>query len=196
MGMNNPQQLDHHSTHQINPPFRFCPLCGGRLEKRNIKNLEPDRLVCGGCGFVYYLDPKVAAATVTLIDNRIVLVKRAISPGYGKWVIPGGFVDRGETLEEAAIRETREETNLQVRITGLLNVYSYPGSTVIVVAYSAEALSGVPTACDESLELQLFSYEDLPWPELAFPSTRDALTDYGKNLSDQTGKKNRRPESS
>ena len=182
--MNNPRPPEHHPTHQLAPPFRFCPLCGGKLEKRKIKSLEPDRLVCSRCSFVYYLDPKVAAATVTQIDNHIVLVKRAISPGYGQWVIPGGFVDRGETLEEAAIRETREETNLRVRITGLLNVYSYPGSTVVVVAYSAEALSGVPTPCDESLELRLFTYEDIPWKELAFPSTRDALKDYGRRLGD------------
>jgi 8-oxo-dGTP diphosphatase len=172
----------HHPTHDVDPPLRFCPLCGGGLEKRRIKSQEPERLVCRHCNFVYYLDPKVAAVTVTLVDKRIVLVKRSISPGYGKWVIPGGFVDRGETLEEAAIRETLEETNLKVRIISLLNVYSYPGSTVIVVAYQAEAVSGVPAACDESLELTLCPYEEIPWSELAFPSTRDALKDYGKKM--------------
>jgi ADP-ribose pyrophosphatase YjhB (NUDIX family) len=170
-----------HLSHQLQPPFRFCPLCGGKLEKKQIKAQEPDRLVCRRCSFVYYLDPKVAAATVTLFENRIVLVKRGISPGYGKWVIPGGFVDRGETLEEAAVRETLEETSLQVRINSLLNVYSYPGHTVIIAAYLAEVLAGSPNACDETLEVGLFSYEEIPWPELAFPSTRDALKDYGRH---------------
>ena len=172
----------HHPTHQLQPPYRFCPLCGGDLEKKRIKSQEPERLVCKNCNFVYYLDPKIAAATVTLFDDRIVLVQRSISPGYGKWVIPGGFVDRGETLEEAAIRETLEETDLTVRIISLLNVYSYPGSTVIVAAYLAEAVSGVPTACDESLDIALYPYQDIPWSDLAFPSTRDALKDYGKRL--------------
>jgi ADP-ribose pyrophosphatase YjhB (NUDIX family) len=152
------------------------------LEKKQIKVNEPDRLVCRQCEFIYYLDPKVAAATITLWNNKIVLLKRGISPGYGKWVIPGGFVDRGETLEEAAIRETLEETNLQVEITSLLNVYSYPGSTVIVVAFLAQTLGGLPAACDETLEVDFFPYENIPWAELAFPSTRDALLDYGKHL--------------
>lgn len=140
-------------------------------------------MVCSLCSFVYYLDPKVAAGTVTLFEKQIVLAKRAISPGYGKWVIPGGFVDRGETLEEAAIRETLEETNLQVRLTGLLNAYSYPGRAVVIVAYLADAVAGVPKACDETLEVGLFSYEGIPWEDLAFPSTRDALKDYRKRLA-------------
>ncbi|MBA4392175.1 MAG: NUDIX hydrolase [Desulfobacca sp.] len=174
---------DHHPTHELNPPFRFCPLCGGKLNIKKIKPNEPDRLVCSRCSFIYYLDPKVAAGTVTLFEKEIVLVKRGISPGYGKWVIPGGFVDRGETPEEAAVRETLEETNLQVRITSLLNVYAYTGSTVIVVAYLADAMGGVPAACDESLEVDFFPFEKIPWSELAFPSTRDALKDYGKRFA-------------
>jgi 8-oxo-dGTP diphosphatase len=178
--MNQFHETEIHLSHQIQPPFHFCPLCGGKLGKKQIKAQEPERLVCSQCSFVYYLDPKVAAGTVTLFENRIILVKRGISPGYGQWVIPGGFVDRGETLEEAAVRETLEETSLQVRIDSLLNVYSYPGHTVIVAAYSAEVLSGVPTACDETLEVGLFLYEEIPWSELAFLSTRDALMDFGK----------------
>jgi 8-oxo-dGTP diphosphatase len=172
-----------HPSHEIQPPFRFCPLCGGRLDKKQIKTNEPDRLVCSSCAFIYYLDHKVAAATITLWEKKIVLLKRGISPGYGKWVIPGGFVDRGETLEGAAIRETREETNLQVETTSLLNIYSYPGSTVIVVVFLARAVGGLPAACDESLEVDFFQYENIPWSELAFPSTRDALLDYGKRLA-------------
>jgi len=181
--MNKPIVPEIHSTHQVQPPFRFCPLCGGSLKKKQIKDQEPDRLVCSRCSFVFYLDPKVAAVTVTLFEEQIVLVKRAISPGYGQWVIPGGFVDRGETLEEAAVRETREETNLQVQITSLLNVYSYPGNTVVVAAYLAQVVAGVPTACDETLEVGLFPYTKIPWSDLAFPSTRDALIDYGKRFA-------------
>ena len=93
-------------------------------------------------------------------------------------MIPGGFVDRGETVEAAAVRETLEETDLVVRVTGLLNIYSYPGNTVVVVAYTAERVSGTPRAMDESLEIGLFDYREIPWENLAFPSTRDALEDY------------------
>jgi 8-oxo-dGTP diphosphatase len=179
--MNQTHEAGIHLSHQIQPPFCFCPLCGGKLGKKKIKDQEPDRLVCGQCSFIYYLDPKVAAGTITIFENRILLVKRGISPCYGKWVIPGGFVDRGETLEDAAVRETLEETGLQVRINSLLNVYSYPGETVIVAAYLAQVIAGVPTARDETLEVGLFLYEEIPWPELAFSSTRDALIDFGKH---------------
>ena len=171
----------HH--HKEPPPYRFCPLCGGGLNRRLIKPREPERLVCSRCGYVYYLDPKIAACTVTAWDDRIVLVKRGISPGFGKWVIPGGFVDRGETVEAAAVRETLEETELAVRLTGLLNIYSYPGSLVVIVAYLADTLSGTPRAADEALDIGLFKPEDIPWENLAFPSTRDALRDYLKRFS-------------
>ncbi|MEW6187668.1 MAG: NUDIX hydrolase [Thermodesulfobacteriota bacterium] len=178
-----PEYPEIHPAQQVQPPFRFCPLCGRKLAWKQLKTNEPERLVCGGCAFVFYLDPKVAAGTVTLFQNRIVLAKRGIAPGYGQWVIPGGFVDRGETLEEAAVRETLEETGLEVRVTSLLNVYSYTGKTVVVAAFTAEVLSGVPTACDETLEIGLFSLEEIPWSELAFPSTKDALTDFGLRVS-------------
>lgn len=135
-------------------------------------------MVCSRCGFVYYLDPKIAACTVTTHEDRIVLARRAISPGYGQWVIPGGFVDRGETVESAAIRETFEETEMKVRLTALLNIYSYPGSLVVIVVYLAERLAGVPRAGDETLEIGLFPPPDIPWDNLAFSSTRDALRDY------------------
>jgi 8-oxo-dGTP diphosphatase len=171
-----------HTAHEVRPPFRFCPLCGQRLVVRKLKPEEPERLVCSGCDFIFYIDPKVAAGTVTLWEGRIVLVKRALTPGYGKWVIPGGFVDRGETLEGAAIRETREETGIQVRLTSLLNVYSYPGNTVVVVVFCAEAVGGVLTPSEEALEIGLFSFEDLPWSDLAFPSTRDALNDFRRKI--------------
>ncbi len=164
--------------HQEHPPYRFCPLCGGDLDQRVIKPKEPERLVCRRCGFVYYLDPKIAACTVTTYEDRIVLVRRAISPGYGQWVIPGGFVDRGETVESAAIRETLEETEMEVRLTSLLNIYSYPGSLVVIVAYLAEWLAGTPQAGDETLEIGLFHPPEIPWGNLAFSSTRDALRDY------------------
>jgi 8-oxo-dGTP diphosphatase len=162
--------------------YRFCPACGGALEERLLKAGEPQRLVCTSCGHILYLDPKVAVGTIITGfppgDNRIVLVRRAIEPGYGLWVFPGGYVDRGEEVTEAARREAREEAGLDVRLDGLVNVYSYPGRPLVIIVYSATAIGGELCTDDESLEARLFPPDEIPWTELAFRSTHDALRDF------------------
>lgn len=166
----------HHSHHGLE--LRFCPKCGGTLTRRRLKTTEPARRVCEACTFIFYDDPKVAACTIPILDNKIVLLKRAIEPSYGKWVFPGGFLDQGERVEDAAIRETWEEVNLKVEVMRLLNVYSYPGYPVIVIVYLARVIGGQLQAMDETLEVRTFASSEVPWDELAFPSTRDALTEY------------------
>jgi ADP-ribose pyrophosphatase YjhB (NUDIX family) len=128
---------------------------------------------------VFYLDPKVAVgAIIGGPDGRIVLVRRAIEPGYGLWVFPGGYVDRGEELTRAAIREAREECGLEIRVDGLVNIYSYAGRTPIIVVYAATAVAGELCSDDECLEARLFEPAEIPWEALAFRSTGDALRDY------------------
>jgi ADP-ribose pyrophosphatase YjhB (NUDIX family) len=159
--------------------IRFCARCGGGLESRLLKATEPERLVCTRCGFVHYIDPKIAVGTIISDEQgRIVLVKRAIEPGYGKWVFPGGFIDRGETVEAAALREAREECGLLIHLDRLINVYSYPGVAVIIVAYAATAVGGCLGCDDEGLEAQFFEPEQIPWDDLAFTSTRQALEEF------------------
>lgn len=158
--------------------YRFCPRCGGGLESRLLKDAEPPRLVCAACGFVFYLDPKLAAGTICQVGGGVVLLRRAIQPQVGKWVFPGGFVDRGESVGEAAVRETFEEVNLRVKLSGILDVYSFPGHEVVVVVYAAEVVGGSLEARDESLAAEAFAPERIPWGDLAFESTRMALRDY------------------
>jgi ADP-ribose pyrophosphatase YjhB (NUDIX family) len=171
-------QFDLHA-HDESHAYRFCPVCGGALERRLLKSTEPARLVCGGCGFIFYLDPKIAVGTIIRSNSgRIVLVRRAIDPGYGKWVFPGGYVDRGEPLPLAAIREAREECGLDVRLDGLVNIYSYAGRAPVIVVYAATALGGTLSSDDECLEADEFESAAIPWNELAFPSTTEGLRDY------------------
>jgi 8-oxo-dGTP diphosphatase len=163
--------------------YRFCPACGGSLEQRSVKAGDPDRLVCSACGFVFYLDPKVAVGTIIAArDSRIVLVRRAIEPGYGLWVFPGGYVDRGEELTAAALREAREESGLEVQLDGLVNIYSYSGASPIIIVYAASVVGGELCADEECLEARLFEADNIPWGELAFRSTSEALRDYFQGL--------------
>jgi len=163
----------------VDAAFRFCPACGGALESRQLKAGEPLRPICGRCGYVHYSDPKVAVGTVIVTaEDQIVLVRRAIEPGYGLWVFPGGYVDRGEEITVAAIREAREESGLDVRLDGLINIYSYPGRPTVVVVYRASVIAGDLRIDDESLEAGLFSRSQIPWEHLAFRSTREALEDF------------------
>ena len=165
-------------TRDHGPEFRFCPECGGGLRPLKLKKSEPYRLVCSACGFVFYLDPKVVACSILELDSRIVLLKRGINPQKGKWVMPGGYVDRGEEVPAAAIRETEEECRLKIRIKDLLGVYSYADQVPVVIVYLAEYISGELMPADETLEAGWFSRRDIPWDDLAFRSTKDALRDY------------------
>ncbi len=164
------------------PGYKFCPKCGAPLGRRRLKDFEPERLVCTRCLFVMYLNPKVAAGAVVEHNGGIVLLRREIDPRAGFWVHPGGFVDRGETLEQAAIRETREEVGLEVEILDLLGAFSFHDSEVVVVTYAARTIAGEPKVGDESLEVRTFDPQQLPWDELAFPSTRLALKEYLRTM--------------
>lgn len=160
---------------------RFCPRCGCPLEERYIEDEQHDRKICTGCGFIFYLNPKVVAGAVPKQDGRIWLARRSIEPSLGSWTFPAGYVDLGERVPDAAIRETYEETKLDIRLDGLLNLYSYENVGIVLIVYRATVIGGVPSVTPESLEVRAFDLDEIPWSSLAFQSTRDALTDYVKH---------------
>lgn len=165
--------------------YRFCPACAGPLESKLLKTGDPERLVCTRCGQVIYLDPKIAVGTIIRTDDeRLVMVRRAIEPGYGLWVFPGGYVDRGEEVTGAAIREAREEAGIDVQLEKLVNIYSYARRSLIVLVYAGRMVGGDLCPDEECLEARLFRPDDLPWDQLAFDSTARGLRDY---LSGETG---------
>jgi ADP-ribose pyrophosphatase YjhB (NUDIX family) len=167
---------DDHVPHRVLNPgsIRFCPLCGAGLVRERVPPDHGEQAVCSGCRFVFYLNPKVVGATIPEQDGKVLLTRRSISPGNGLWTFPGGFVDFDETVPAAAIRETREETGLEVALQGLLDVYSFPASPVIVV-YRARVVGGVLTPCPENDLLEWYAPAEIPWDRLAFPSTLEAL---------------------
>ena len=174
---------DHHRHahhHHGGGGYRFCPRCAGALTPRSVKSNEPKRLVCEKCSFIFYQDPKVVAGTVCTLDGGVVLLRRGIEPAMGKWVFPGGYVDRGESTIEAAVRETREESHLEVATRSLLGVYSYPKSPNVIIVYVADVVGGTLAAGDESTEAGTFPLSRIPWDELAFSSTVEALKDFGR----------------
>jgi ADP-ribose pyrophosphatase YjhB (NUDIX family) len=166
--------LNPRNPHQ----YEFCPRCGGRLEEKVVKAGEPERLVCSVCGFVFYQGPKLVASAIFELDGKIVLIQRSIEPGYGKWTFPGGFVELGEKAGAAAEREALEECGLEVHAREIIGLYSYENSIPAIAVYAADVVGGKPEPLDETLDIKSFAREDLPWAELAFPSTEHALKDY------------------
>jgi mutator protein MutT len=119
----------------------------------------------------------MAAGCIVVEGDRVLLVRRGIEPGYGKWVFPGGHVDRGETVEEAALRETREECGVFAELDELIGLYSYPGRPVIIAVYRAHLALGSPRpyAADETLEVGWFTADEIAGLPLAFRSSADSL---------------------
>jgi ADP-ribose pyrophosphatase YjhB (NUDIX family) len=159
----------------INPALEdvsFCPRCSKPAEVA-----FPRSITCPHCGYGAYYNPKpVACAIPRERDGRIWLLRRAFDPGGGLWTFPGGFVDLGESVEDAALRETREELEIDVELQGLVGVYSRPEDRVVLVVYAARPL-GTPRTTEEATEVRAFAPDAIPWDELAFWSTERALRD-------------------
>lgn len=157
----------------------FCPACGNALSRvlgQSAGGGAP--LCCQSCGLGVYLDPKVAVAAVVMDEQRALLMRRAQrDSAHGRWILPGGHVDRGEVLEAACRREVVEETGLEVSLERLLGAYSYPGNPVVLIVYLARPVGGRLKASREALEMASFARGDVPWDELGYESTGQALRD-------------------
>ena len=160
------------------PEYEFCPRCGGWLRLRVVKEGEPERLVCEECGFVFYQGPKLVAAVIFELDGGILLTQRAIEPGYGKWTFPGGFVERWERAEAAAEREAREEAGIEIEAGKIVGLYSYEDQVPVIVVFTGRVTGGKMQPLDETMAVKIFPRNELPWSEMAFPSTEEALKNY------------------
>jgi 8-oxo-dGTP diphosphatase len=160
----------------INPALddvRFCPRCG-----QPITVDYPRSICCPHCGYGAYYNPKpVAAAIPVTTDGRIILLKRGFDPGKDLWTFPGGFVDLGESVEQAAQREAQEELEIDLELTGLVGVYSRPQDRVVLIVFAATT-TDTPQTTPEAIKVTPFKPEEIPWQELAFWSTTQALRDF------------------
>ncbi|MBI2899896.1 MAG: NUDIX hydrolase [Planctomycetes bacterium] len=158
---------------------KFCSQCGAPMTKRVPEGDHRPRHACSRCGFVHYLDPKVACGSIPESDGRIVLIRRNIEPRLGTWTFPCGFMEVDETVEEAARRETKEETGLAVELTDPLGTFSYSdtwwGGSIVVVAFASRVVGGELCAGTDAGEARLFRTGEIPWGELAFRSSVAAL---------------------
>ncbi len=159
--------------------MKFCSDCGARVELRIPPGDERQRFVCAGCETVHYQNPKLVVGCVPeAADGRIVLCKRAIEPRVGFWTIPAGFMENGETLQQAAARESQEEALADVEIGSLLSIVNVTHAHQVHVFFRARLRSESIGAGPESLEVKFVTPEQIPWEDIAFPSTEFTLRRY------------------
>lgn len=152
------------------PPISF--------ERRIPPGDNRHRDVCTSCGFIHYVNPKIVTGSVVRHDGRILLCRRAIEPRSGYWTLPAGYMEVGETAEQAAMREAREEANAEIAIDRLLAVYTITRIAQVQIMYLAHLRRPGLSPGPESLEVRLSHWDDIPWDDLAFPSVRWALEQY------------------
>lgn len=131
-----------------------------------------ERAVCETCGFVNYENPKIVVGSVVRHDGKILLCRRAIEPRKGFWTVPAGFLELHETPEDGARREAQEEANASLAIEGLLAVYSVPPLSQVQLIYRARLAEPGFSAGEESLDVALFGWDEIPRDDLAFPTVR------------------------
>lgn len=157
--------------------FHYCPRCAAPLVVRLVQGEDRPRLVCDR-GHILYVNPKLVVGVIPERRGRVLLLRRAIEPRYGAWTFPGGFMEIDESVEDAAARETLEETGVGVRVLDLVGVYSRPGPGIVSIVFRGVVSSGRISPGHEALEARWFDPKEIPWQELAYETTRWALSDW------------------
>jgi ADP-ribose pyrophosphatase YjhB (NUDIX family) len=159
--------------------YRYCPHCAAPLTEG--EKFGRIRRYCRYCGFIQFLEPKVAVAAVITDGERILLVRRNAIPRIGFWALPAGYMDADELPEEALVREVVEETGVTVRVVGLKGVAALAGwqeRRGVLILYAAEPVGGSANAGDDVTEARWFTRDEVPWDELAFESTEEYVREW------------------
>ena len=159
--------------------LNHCSNCGTRLEAGVPPTEHRERMFCPRCGFIAYVNPRLVVTTFPVTDDgQVLLLRRGIEPSAGKWAQPGGFMEIDETVTEAAIRETLEETGLLVEPGEILGLYARLEAAVVMLVFEARVVGGEARPTPEALEIRAFAPADIPWPDVAFATSFWALRDW------------------
>ena len=158
--------------------MNFCVICGHKTTEKIPLGDHQLRRVCTDCGNIHYINPKVICGALVLFENKVLMCRRAIEPRYGLWTLPAGYMELFETMEQGAARETREEAEAEIDIEQLYCMYNIPRIGQIYVLFKANLIDGEFGAGEETIESRLFSEDEIPWSELAFPSVEQTLRHY------------------
>lgn len=155
--------------------MNFCSECGKPVQVRIPDGDNRPRHVCDHCETIHYQNPKVVTGCIPVWEDRILLCKRAIEPRHGLWTLPAGFMENSETMEQAAMRECLEEANARVEIEGIYAIFSLPHVNQVYVLYRSRLLDLDFSPGIESLEVELFTEDQIPWSQLAFRTITHTL---------------------
>ena len=179
--------------------MKFCSTCGASVSLRIPDGDNRERFICNSCDEIHYQNPKIVAGCIPEWEGKILLCRRAIQPRHGLWTLPAGFMENGESTEQAAIRETWEEAGARVEIRSLYSVFSIPHISQVYMLFRGDLCEGHYAPGVESLECELFDAQTVPWDRLAFPVVKETLDRYfrdkqqGNNFPLQRGEIIRHP---
>ena len=163
--------------------LNHCSRCGAALRLGMVPGEDRERLACGACGFVAYVNPRLVVTCLPVTDaGEVMLLRRGTDPGRGLWAQPGGFMEVDETVEAGAVRETLEETGLLVETGRIVGLYTRPEAAIVVIAFEARIVGGAVTRTPEALEVRPFGPDAIPWPEIAFRTSEWALRDWVRRV--------------
>ncbi|MEO1889622.1 MAG: NUDIX hydrolase [Cycloclasticus sp.] len=158
--------------------MKYCPQCGSDTKSHVPAGDNRLRDVCVSCDIIHYQNPRIIAGCIPVWEDKVLLCKRAINPRRGFWTLPAGFMELGETTEQAAVRETLEEAQAVVAVDELYAVFNLPHINQVYMMYRSALLKPEFSSGVESLETRLFTEDDIPWDELAFETMRMSLEYY------------------
>jgi ADP-ribose pyrophosphatase YjhB (NUDIX family) len=166
--------------------MKFCSECGNPVVQKVPAGDNRERFVCEACQAIHYQNPRAVVGTIPVFEGQVLLCRRSIEPRHGFWTLPAGFLENGETAEEGALRETIEETRATVTCHELYRIFNVVQANQMHLFFRAELQRPDFGPTSESSEVQLFSFDEIPWSDLAFPTVHKTLLDFRQDRLQQS----------